>query len=79
MVYKFFDKKSSGGGAKNENMSNQELDKQFVRKLEKQKLYLFFKDNVCGADLADMKLISKYKKGYHFLLCIIDICSKYPI
>ena len=60
-------------------MSNQELDKQFIRKLEKRKLYLFFKDNVCDAALADMKLISKYNKGYCFLLCIIDICSKYPI
>ena len=36
-------------------------------------------NNVCGADLADMKFISKYNKGYRFLLYIIDICSKYSI
>ena len=30
-----------------------------------------------GADLADMHLISKFNKGFQFLLCVIDICSKY--
>ena len=30
-----------------------------------------------GADLADMQLISKFKKGICFLLCVIDIFSKY--
>ena len=30
-----------------------------------------------GADLADMQLISKFNKGFAFLLCVIDIFSKY--
>ena len=30
-----------------------------------------------GADLADMKLLSKFNKGFRFLLCVIDIFSKY--
>ena len=30
-----------------------------------------------GADLAGMQLISKFNKGIRFLLCIIDIYSKY--
>ena len=30
-----------------------------------------------GADLADMQLISKFNKGFRFLLCTIDIFSKY--
>ena len=30
-----------------------------------------------GADLADMQLISKFNKGFRFLLCVIDILSKY--
>ena len=30
-----------------------------------------------GADLADMQLISKFNKGFRFLLCVIDIFSKY--
>ena len=30
-----------------------------------------------GTDLADMQLLSKYNKGFRFLLCVIDIFSKY--
>ena len=30
-----------------------------------------------GADLAGMQLISKFNKGFRFLLCVIDIFSKY--
>ena len=37
-----------------------------------------FKDNIWGADLADMQLISKFSKVFRFLLCVIDIFSKYP-
>ena len=37
-----------------------------------------FKDNIWGTDLADMQLISKFNKGFRFLLCVIDIFSKYP-
>ena len=35
-----------------------------------------FKDNIWGADLADMQVKSKQSKGI-FLLCVIDIYSKY--
>ena len=40
-------------------------------------MYSTFKDNISGADLADMQLISKLNKGFKFLLCVIDIFSKY--
>ena len=40
-------------------------------------MYSAFKDNIWGADLADMQLISKFNKGFRFLLCGIDIFSKY--
>ena len=30
-----------------------------------------------GADLASMQLISKFNKGFRFLLWVIDIFSKY--
>ena len=30
-----------------------------------------------GADLAEIQLISKFSKGFRFLLCVIDIFSKY--
>ena len=35
------------------------------------------KDNIWGADLADILLISKCNKEFRFLLCVIDIFSKY--
>ena len=80
MVYKFFDSKVSGSGAKlipqNEPLAN-ELHKPIIRKFEKRKVYSTFKDNIWGADLADMQLLSKYNKGIRFLLCVIDIFSKY--
>ena len=40
-------------------------------------MYSAFKDNIWSADLADMQLISKFNKGFRFLLCAIDIFSKY--
>ena len=40
-------------------------------------MYSSFKDNIWGVDLADMQLLSKYNKGFRFLLCVIDIFSKY--
>ena len=35
------------------------------------------KENVWGANLADMELISKSNKGFRFLLHVIDVYSKY--
>ena len=43
----------------------------------KKKVYSTFKDNIWGVDLADMQLLSKYNKAIRFLLCVIDIFSKY--
>ena len=81
MVYKFFDKKSKGTGIKNEFKENQqlanELHKPIIRKFKKRKVYSSFKDNTWGVDLADMQLISKYNKGIRYLLCDIDLFSKY--
>ena len=80
MVYKFFDSKVSGSSAKlipeNEQLAN-ELHKPIIRKFEKRKVYSTFKDNIWDVDLADMQLLSKYNKGIRFLLCVIDIFSKY--
>ena len=36
-----------------------------------------FKDNIWSVDLADTQLISKYNKGIRYLLCDIDLFSKY--
>ena len=50
---------------------------QLLENLKKKKVYSTFKDNIWGVDLADMQLLSKYNKGIRFLLCVIDIFSKY--
>ena len=36
-----------------------------------------FKDNIWGVDLADMQSLSKKNKGIKYLLCVIDLYSKY--
>ena len=85
MVYKFFDKKSEGSGAKHVNIKltpqnqqlTKELHKPIIKKFEKRKVHAALKDNIWGADLADMQLLSRYNKGIRFLLCVIDIFSKY--
>ena len=80
MVYKFFDKKAMGRGAVEPNESLKiadELHKPIIRKFNKRKVYSSFKDNIWGVDLADMQLLSKFNKGFRFLLCVIDIFSKY--
>ena len=40
-------------------------------------MYSSFKDNIWDVDLADMQLISKYNNGIRYLLCAIDLFSKY--
>ena len=79
MVYKFFDKKSKGSGIINESnyqLAN-ELHKPIIRKFKKRKVYSSFRDNIWGVDLADMQSLSKYNKGIKYLLCAIDLFSKY--
>ena len=55
----------------------EELHKQIIWKFKKRKVHPTFIDNICGADLADMQLKSKFNKGISFLSCIIDIFRKY--
>ena len=81
MVYKFFDKKKSGGAIKNKIMSNKELveklHKPIIRKVEKSKVYSSFIENIWGTHLADMELISKFDKGFRFLFCIADMNDRH--
>ena len=85
MVYNFFDKKSAlldkskGSGIINEpnyQLAN-EIHKTIIRKFKKRKVYSSFKDNIWGVDLADMQSLSKYNRGIKYLLCALDLFSKY--
>ena len=51
----------------------------FIKQLLKnlRKVYSYFRDNTCGVYLADMQSLSKYNKGIRYLLCAIDLFSKY--
>ena len=65
MVYKFFDKKSTGSGMAKSTAEPSsliladELDKPVIKKFNKRKVYSQFKDNIWGVDLADMQSLSK--------------------
>ena len=41
------------------------------------KVYSSFIENVWGVDLANMQSLIKYNKGIKYLLCAIDLFSKY--
>ena len=60
----------------NEHLA-EELHQLIIKKFEKRKVYTAFKDNIWGADLADIQSISKFNKRFRFLLCVIDIFSNY--
>ena len=87
MVYKSFGKRfallankpTKGSGVNNEIKQNkqlaEELHKWIMKKCFKKGVYSSFKYK--GAYLAYMQLISKFNKGTRFLLCVIDIFSKY--
>ena len=83
MVYKFFDKKSTGSGTAKSTAEPSsliladELHKPVIKKFNKRKVYSQFKDNIWGVDLADMQSLSKKNKAIKYLLCAIDLFSKY--
>ena len=79
MIYKCFDKTScrSGFGTEPNYQLANELHRQIIRTFKKRKVYSSFRDNTWGVDLADMQSLSKCNKGIKYLLCAIDLFSKY--
>ena len=77
MVYKFFDKKSTGSGIASSSILADELHKPIIKKINKRKVYSQFKDNIWGVDLPDMQSLSRKNKGIKYLLCAVDLYSKY--
>ena len=78
MVYKFFDKKSSGGAINSEpsyQLAN-ELHRQIIRRFERRKVYSSFRDNIWGVDLAAKQSLSKYNIGFRYSLPAIHLFSK---
>ena len=86
MVYKFFYKKATaepsslermGSGIASSSILANELRKPIIKKFDKRKVYSQFKDNIWRVDLADMQSLSKKNIGIKYLLCAIDLYSKY--
>ena len=76
MAYTFFDKKPL---VVEKFTQTEELHKPIIRNFKKRKVHSSFTDTIWGADLADKQLMSKFNKRFRFLLCVIDIFSKYII
>ena len=77
MVYKCFDKKSSGSRVAANNVIKQniqladELHKPIIRKFKKRKVYSSFKDNIWGADL--INLIKDLDFYYVLLIFLVNM------
>ena len=60
-------------------MSDQQLAEEWheliIRKFKKRKIQSLFIDNIQVANLADMRLITKFDKGIRFLLCVTNVYS----
>ena len=73
--------KQNESAIKNEDVSSKELAEELhnpiIKNFQKRKVLSPFMKNIWGADLADMQLISRFDKEICFLLCVIDIFSKY--
>ena len=67
----------SGKGIKNNKSLAEELHKPVIKKFNKRKVYSQFRDNIWGVGLADMQPSSKKNKSIKYLLCAIDLFSKY--
>ena len=88
-MYKFFDKKSIGSGTarpssleriatgRSSSILADELHKPVIKRFNKRKVYSQFKDNIWGVDIADKQSLSRKNKGIKYLLCAIDLYSKY--
>ena len=63
--------------ARNSSILAEKRHKPIIRKFNKRKVYSQFKDNIWGVDLADMQSLSRKNKGIKYLLCVIDLYSKY--
>ena len=70
-------KNTTKSTARNSSILANERHKRIIRKFNKRKVHSQFKDNIWGVDLADMQSLSRKNKGIKYLLCAMDLYSKY--
>ena len=71
-----FDKKTGSVVCVNEQAAG-ELHKLVIKIFKRTKIYAKFKGNNCAADLAKMESLSSKNKDVKYLLCVIDVFTKY--
>ena len=84
MFYKFLDKKTESGaiatskvGISVTDQLAEELHKPVTKKFKRRKVYARFKDNILAADLDEMESLSSKNKNVKYLLCDIDVFTRY--
>ena len=55
----------------------EELHKPVIKKFKGKKFYARFKDYIWAVDLAEIELLSSKNKYVKYLLCVIDVFTKY--
>ena len=65
------------GSRKKSSTLADELHSPIRRKFKRRRVRVSGIDKIWAADLADMKAFSKDNRGVTYLLCVIDIFSKY--
>ena len=73
----FYNKIGPGARATVNEVLTQELHKPVIKKLLKRILYAWFKDNIWAANLAEMVPLFSRNRNDEFLLCAIDVFTKY--
>ena len=76
MVYTFFDKKTGSGVSVSEQLV-EELRIPVIKKFRRRRFCVRFKDNIWAAGLAETELLSSENKNVKYLLCVIDVFTKY--
>ena len=66
-----------GAGIKWTSPLADELHRPVRKKFPKRYVFVRNANDIFGADLVDMKALSKQNKGYKYILMVIDIISKY--
>ena len=76
IVYKFCDKKTGSRVSVNKQLT-EELHKPVIKKFKGGKVCARFKDNIWVLDLAEMGSPSSKNTNVKYLLCVIDVFTKY--
>ena len=58
-------------------MLAQELHKLVTKNFKRRRMHPNFKDNIWAVDLADMRSLPFKNRGVEYLLCAIDVFTKY--